>query len=182
MKFDIYMRAFKSEDAVFINNLRKDAKMEEKLGSSTKFVSLERDQKWVEDLIYKDDQSKLYLAYCENGSEDIIGYVSLTEIDYRNGTCCVNGLKIITPTPGKFYGVQGMLLIFRFAFEEMRMARVEGMVLEEHGGSLRILERAGFKREGLMRNFVYKGGEHKNCWIVGLTKDDYALIKEKHSL
>jgi hypothetical protein len=35
MEFDIYMRALKSEDAVFINNLRKDQKMEEKLGPGT---------------------------------------------------------------------------------------------------------------------------------------------------
>jgi ribosomal-protein-alanine N-acetyltransferase len=182
MEFDIYMRALKSEDAVFINNLRKDQKMEEKLGSSSKFVSLERDQKWVQDIIFKDDPTVAYFAYCENGSEDIIGYASFTEIDYRNGSCFGSGIKLITPTPGKFYGTQALLLAFKFAFEEMRMARVKGAVLEEHVGSLRIMERGGFKREGLMRNFVFKGGEHKNCWLLSVTKEDYVLIKEKHNL
>jgi ribosomal-protein-alanine N-acetyltransferase len=182
MEFDIYMRALKSEDATFINNLRKDQKMEEKLGSASKYVSLERDQKWIQDLIFKDDPTIAYFAFCENGSDEIIGYASYTEIDYRNGSCFGSGIKIITPTPGKFYGVQGLLLAFRFAFEEMRMARIKGVVLEEHVGSLRIMERAGFKREGLMRNFVFKGGEHKNCWLLSITKDDYILIKEKHNL
>lgn len=182
MEFDIYMRALRFEDAVFINNLRKDEKVEGKLASGAKFVSLERDQKWIQDLILNDDPTKAYFAYCENGSEDIIGYVSLVNIDFRNGTCVGHGIKIKTPTPGKFYGVQGLQLLCRHAFEELRMVRMQAEVLEEHGGSLRILERAGYKREGLMRNYLFKGGEHKNCWLMSITKEDYFLLKEKHNI
>ena len=47
MEFEVYLRAFKPEDAVFINELRKDKQIEEKIGGVTKFVSLEREQKWV---------------------------------------------------------------------------------------------------------------------------------------
>jgi ribosomal-protein-alanine N-acetyltransferase len=182
MEFDIYLRALKSEDAVFINELRKNEEMEEKLGSHTKFVSLERDQKWVQDLIMTDNPTVAYAAVCENGSEDIIGYTSISEIDYRNGTCFASGIKIVSPSPRKLYGLQAILLGFKFAFEEMRMARVKAVVLEEHTGSLRLMERGGFKREGLMRNFLYKGGAHKNCWLLAATKEDYVLIKEKHKL
>jgi RimJ/RimL family protein N-acetyltransferase len=182
MEFDIYYRALKTEDAAFINELRKDQKMEEKLGSPSKFVSLERDQKWVNDLIMNDNPTVAYFAVCENGSDEIIGYTSITEIDYRNGTCFGSGIKVVSPSPRKLYGLQALLLGFRVAFEEFRMARVKGVVLEEHTGSLKLMERAGFKREGLMRNFVFKNGEHKNCWLLSITKEEYPLIKQKYNL
>jgi RimJ/RimL family protein N-acetyltransferase len=182
MNFDIYFRALKLEDAVFINELRKKPDMEGKLVSHTKFVPLERDQKWVNDLMMNDDPKISYFAISEIGSEDIIGYCSFSEIDYRNGTCLASGIKIVSPSPRKLYGLQALFLGFKLAFEEMRMARVYTIVLEEHTGSLKLMERSGFKREGLMRNFVFKGGEHKHCWLLGLTKEDYALIKEKNNL
>lgn len=182
MQFDIYLRAFKLEDAVFINDLRKNPEMEGKLTSHTKFVALERDQKWVQDLIMNDDPTIAYAAICENGSEEIIGYTSFSKIDYRNGTCLASGIKIVSPTPRKLYGLQALFLGLKLAFEEMRMGRLETIVLEEHTGSLRLMERGGFKREGLMRNFVYKGGQHKNCWLLSITKEDYVFIKEKNNL
>lgn len=183
MEFDVYLRAFKPEDAHFINELRKNKDIEEKIGGPTKFVSLEREQKWVNDIIYNDDPRNGWLAVCEKGgNDDIIGYVTANDIDYRNGTCIGGGIKVISPTPGKFYGLQVLLLGLQLAFEEWRMVRFSVMVLEENTGSLRIMERAGFKREGLMRNYIYKNGYHRNCWLLSMTDQEYRETKAKYKI
>lgn len=182
MEFNIFFRAFKQEDAIFINFLRKDDEMESKIGGSRRFVALEREQKWVNDLIMNDNQSMVYLAVCEKGSDDIIGYTSISDIDYRNGTCFWSGIKISPEKSGRGYGLQVTLLALRYVFEELRMVRCIGMGLEEHHVALRLMEKAGFQKEGLMRKYVYKNGEHKNNWLLSIIDEDYISLKQKYEL
>ncbi|GGC65196.1 hypothetical protein GCM10011387_18550 [Pedobacter quisquiliarum] len=183
MEFEVYLRAFKPEDAVFINELRKNKAIEEKIGGVTKFVSLEREQRWVNDIINNDDPRNGWLAVCEvGGNDDIIGYASVNDIDYRNGTCIGGGIKVISPTPGKFYGLQVLLLGMRHAFEELRMVRFAVFVMEENKGSLRIMERAGLKREGFLRKYIYKNGAHRNCWLLSITDEEYRETKQKFNI
>jgi len=182
MVFDIYLRAFRSEDAPFINALRRIEGMENKLGGIKRFVSPEREMKWVQDIIMNDNQSAIYLAVCENGNDSIIGYTSISDIDYRNGTCFWSGIKLSPDKSGKGYGHQTALLILKYVFEELRMVRCIAHGLEEHEVAIKLMEKAGFKKEGLMRNFVYKNGEHKNTWLMSILKEEYNMIKQKYEL
>ena len=182
MVFDIYLRAFRSEDALFINALRRIEGMENKLGGIKRFVSPEREMKWVQDIIMNDDQSAIYLAICENGNDTIRGYTSISDIDYRNGTCFWSGIKLSPDKSGKGYGHQTALLILKYVFEELRMVRCIATGLEEHEVAIKLMEKAGFKKEGLMRNYVFKNGEHKNTWLMSILKEEYNLIKQKYEL
>jgi len=182
MEFDIYFRAFRSEDAQFINALRRIETMENKIGGVKRFVSPERETKWVQDIIMNDNQSAIYLAICENDSDSIIGYTSISDIDYRNGSCFWSGIKLAPDKSGKGYGHQTAILILKYVFEELRMERCIGHCLEEHEVAIRMVEKVGFKKEGLMRNFVFKSGGHKNTWLVSILKDEYIQIKQKYEL
>ena len=182
MEFDVFFRALKLEDAGFINKLRRDNDIENKIGGSKRFVALEREEKWVNDLIMNDNQSLFYVAVCENGSDKIIGYTSIADIDYRNGTCFWSGIKIATEKSGRGYGFQVTILALKYVFEELRMVRCIGMALEEHEVAIKLMEKAGYTKEGLMRKYVYKNGEHKNNWLLSITDDDYLLIKSKYKL
>ena len=182
MEFAIYFRAFQTLDAEFINSLRRNEEMENKIGGVKRFVSIERETKWVQDLIMNDNQSVIYLAVCEKGNEKIIGYTSISEIDYRNGTCFWSGIKLSPTVSGKGYGFQVSLLVLKYVFEEMRMVRCIGHGLEEHEVALRLMEKAGFKKEGLMRKYVFKNGEHKNTWLLSILDEEYLTIKQKFNL
>ncbi len=92
MEFRIFFRALKLEDALFINSLRQIEDMESKIGGIKRFVSLERETKWINDLIMNDNQSLIYLAICEKGNEKIVGYTSISDIDFRNGSCFWSGI------------------------------------------------------------------------------------------
>jgi len=181
MEFNIFFRALKPEDALFINSLRRIENMENKLGGVKRFVSLEREVKWINDLIMNDNNSLIYLAICENGSEKIVGYTSISDIDYRNGGCFWSGIKLSPEKSGKGYGLQTALLVLKYVFEELRMERCIAHGLEEHEVALKLMEKAGFKKEGLMRRYVYKNGEFKNTWLFSILKNEYVLIKEKYN-
>lgn len=179
MEFNIYFRALRTEDAGFINSLRRDEAMENKIGGNKRFVALERERQWIHDLIMNDNSALIYLAVCELGSEEIIGYTSISEIDSRNGKCFWSGIKIGPEKSDYGYGFQVGLLVLRYVFEELRMERCEAQCLEEHRVMVKLLDKLGFKKEGLMRSFVFKNNDYKNTWLFSILRNDYIQIKEE---
>lgn len=182
MIFSVYLRALKVEDASFINKLRSIPMMENLILGPKRFISLERETEWVKSIILSDNNSVIYVAVCENGSDKIIGYASVSDIDYRNGTCSWSGIKIDPEFSGKGYGFQVILLLSKHIFEELRMVRCRTQIQENNVVSLNVFKKAGFVKEGLMRKYAYKNGEHKNVCLYSITDDDYTLIKEKYDL
>jgi len=182
MKFNIKFRAFQKGDEIFINALRRNEDMEAKIGGVKRMVSIDREEKWVHDIIMNDNQSELYFAITEDASDEMIGYTSISEIDYRNGSCFWSGIKISPAMSGKGYGFETALRVVKHVFEEMRMVRCMAMCQEDHAVAMKLLIKTGYKKEGLMRKFLYKNGMHINEWLLSLTDDDYVGIKQKFDL
>lgn len=182
MNFDIRFRAFKLGDEVFINKLREDDIRESYVGGVKRYVSVDREAQWVKDIIYSDNQSQIYLAITTKNSDQIIGYVSISDIDYRNGSCFWSGIKLSPECAGHGYGRQVALMITKYVFEELRMVRCIGMCQESHTPAISMLENAGYTKEGLMRKYLYKNGQHINVWLFSITDDDYWKMKEEINL
>jgi ribosomal-protein-alanine N-acetyltransferase len=182
MDFNIKFRPFRLSDARFINNLRQLAAMEKMIGGAKRPVSLERDQKWVEDIIMKDDQSAVYYAITELNDDEIIGYTSISNIDYRNGTCFWSGIKIDEQKAGKGYGKQTALKLIQIAFEELRMVRLSAECQENHHPALQMMLRVGYQKEGLMRKRLFKNGVSNNQWLLSIIDEDYPSIKQEFGL
>jgi RimJ/RimL family protein N-acetyltransferase len=182
MIFNIKFRALTIRDAEFINKLRSMQDMENLIGGSKRFISLERETEWVKSLLLNDNNSVMYFAICEKGNDTIIGYTSISEIDYRSGSCFWSGIKLSPDFSGKGYGFEAELLILKYVFEELRMVRCKAEGLEEHVIALSYMAKAGFIKEGLMRKHVYKSGGHKNVWLLSMTDDDYVSTKAKYDL
>jgi RimJ/RimL family protein N-acetyltransferase len=182
MKTDIFFRAIEPGDAEFINAMRRMDNMTALTGEAPRFVSLEREKKFVNDIIFGDRQDMFYVAICENGSDKIIGYTRVSEIDYFNRSCFWSGLKIDPSCAGKGYGLQTTLLILKHVFENLGMQRCIGMCFEEHTAMRKILDKAGYKMEGIQRRFQYKNGEFKDMCLYSVLSEEYEEIKRKFDL
>ena len=182
MEFKIRFRAFKMGDEIFINKLREDEERENKVGGMKRYVSIDREAKWVNDIILGDSQTTIYVAITENDSDEIIGYTSISDIDYRNGTCFWSGIKLAREYSGNGYGLQTALLVIKYVFEELRMVRCIGVCQEEHIAALNLMLKVGYKKEGLMRKSLFKNGTHINQWLLSVTDNDFENIKENFAL
>lgn len=182
MEFKIKFRAFRMGDEVFINELRNDEEREDKVGGMKRYVSVDREAKWVNDIIMGDNPTTIYVAITELDSDAIIGYTSISDIDFRNGTCFWSGIKLARQYSGRGYGLQTALLVIKYVFEELRMVRCIGMCQEEHTAALNLMLKAGYKQEGLMRKSLYKNGRHINQWLLSITDSDYLNTKQSFEL
>jgi RimJ/RimL family protein N-acetyltransferase len=81
---------------------------------------------------------------------------------------------------GKGYGVDTIMAIMRYAFEELHLERLDGSMIEYNQVSLNIyLKKCGWKEEGRMRNWYFRKNRYWDKIIVGVTRADYfALVAE----
>ena len=182
MEIDIFFRAFELADAEFISTLRKIDEYESQIGGNKRFIALAREQKWVESLILNDYQDKFYVAICEKSTGNTIGYTSVSDIDHVNKSCIWSGIKIHPDYNGKGYGTKTVLLILKFVFEELNMERCTGECLEEHIVAKKLMEKVGFKVEGLKRHSIFKNGKYHNQFVLSILKEEYPEIKKTYNL
>jgi [ribosomal protein S5]-alanine N-acetyltransferase len=64
--------------------------------------------------------------------------------------------------------------IIRYGFERMGLNRIEALVVPENVASLRVLEKLGFSREGLLREVGYWKGAHHDLALMALLEREWA--------
>ena len=182
MNFSVWMRALKAEDAGMVNKLRSDPDMENLVVGDKRFVSLAREVKWVSEISMSDNNNPIYMAICEKSRMEAVGYTSISDVDYRNGSCFWSGIKICPASSGRGLGFQAELLVLKYAFEELKMKRVSAKALERHEYAIRYMQKAGFRKEGLMRKCVFKNGEYQNIWMLSILEEEYKELRDKYGL
>ena len=75
---------------------------------------------------------------------------------------------------GQGYAQEALHLALEHAFAALDLHRIEADVDPHNTASLRLLERIGFVREGLLRERWHVGGERQDSAIYGLLARDYA--------
>lgn len=72
-------------------------------------------------------------------------------------------------------GLMGEALeaIVEYGFKNMHLNRIEAMVGPSNVASLRLIEKMGFVREGLLRKHYCKNGTPEDSIIFSLLKDEY---------
>lgn len=82
---------------------------------------------------------------------------------------------------GKGLGTESRVLLLDFAFKERGFNRIWALILESNIGSIKMCERCGYKKEGLLRQSVYKNGKFQNQIIMSILSDEfYKMLKEKN--
>lgn len=63
--------------------------------------------------------------------------------------------------------------LVQFAFEQLGVNRVQAIVLPENSGSIRVLEKSGMQREGLLRGYQLVQGEYLDVLIYAVLRSDW---------
>ena len=113
----------------------------------------------------------MLFLFLKNGT--FIGGSGLHRIDWEVPKFEI-GYWLRTSQHGKGLMTEAVRGITRFAFEQLNAERVEIRCDERNEKSHGVMERAGFIREGCLRNFVREhGGELRNALIYALLRDEF---------
>jgi len=103
----------------------------------------------------------------------LIGYCQLHAIDsvHRNAELQIR--LGATGEWGKGYGTQATVQLLRFAFVDRNLHRVYLNVLATNKAAIRIYEKAGFVREGQLRQAAHINGEYVDVVLMAVLRGDY---------
>lgn len=135
------------------------------------FVSEAREKKWIEDTIFHSADIKLAVCLTDNNLH--IGNVYLTDINYINRTAESHILIGNQKYWGQGFGSEALTKILHYGFNERGLNRVYAHINVDNIASLRMHEKCGYKREGLLRQAIFKNGHFKDVVVMSILKDEF---------
>ncbi len=129
-------------------------------------------KEWLEKFMAKDDPTNYPWVIQTLADDKIIGDIGL-EVMWNNREAFV-GLGIGEREYwGKGYGTDAMRIALRFAFMELDLARVSLDVFEYNPRGIRSYEKAGFKYEGRLRQFLNRDGRRWDMIFMGILREEW---------
>lgn len=102
----------------------------------------------------------------------LLGGVNLNNIRRRAAMSATLGYWMGAPHAGKGYMSAAVPALCAFAFGRLGLLRVEAACLPENGASIRVLEKAGFQREGYARGYLSIAGARRDHLLFALLATD----------
>lgn len=114
------------------------------------------------------------LAVCLETTGTLIGYAGIVDIDREH---CLGELSfwIGRPFRGAGYAVETGRAAIGVAFGELGLNRLQAFHMLRNPASGRVLERLGFRREGVLRQRVRKWDIFEDVAVYGLLRSDAAV-------
>ncbi|NQX68344.1 GNAT family N-acetyltransferase [Paenibacillus alba] len=116
----------------------------------------------------QNDQSYSFGIFLKENDE-LIGRIALTGIARGFFQNAFVGYYIDQTHNGKGYATAAVSLCVEIAFSELKLHRVEASVMPRNLPSIRVLEKAGFRHEGLAKTYLKINGtweDHKRFAIT----------------
>ncbi len=74
---------------------------------------------------------------------------------------------------GKGYVSEALNAVLAFGFSRMALNRIEAKCVPENLGSIRVLEKAGMRCEGLLRDYEFVKGAYQDLNLYSILRRDY---------
>jgi len=118
-------------------------------------------------------RGRTYLfGICEKDSDDLIGLVSLMNIDPSTKSGEV-GYWLGRKYWGKGYTSEACKLIINFGFKNLKLHRIYAKLFSPNIASKRVLEKAGMKPEGVLRDARHRYGKYHDELRYGILCSEY---------
>jgi len=157
------LRPFEESDVDFVHGLLNDERVRQYL-SKTRPQSGDAVRRFVE------TEDDLRLVARVDGER--VGVVDLVHVDESFGTAEL-GYFFDPESWGNGYATAAARAVLGHGFDERRLHRVSAQVVDPNSGSRRVLEKLGFRREGIFRDQAFVAGERVDVHWYGLLAEEW---------
>ncbi len=164
----VQLRRLGPQDAADVVRLRSDPDVQAQLFSERPPTVAEH-LRWLADADTRGDRHEFMIV--ERTSERSVGTIGLSRIDPTHRRA-EYGVLIGEPgIRGKGLASEASRLLLDYAFRTLGHVRVYLHVFADNEAAVRLYERVGFLREGLLRRHVYKGGRVGDVVVMAAVRD-----------
>ncbi len=174
----VTLRAIEEEDLEILQKWANNPEIQYWLGGWHFPTNMNDQKKWFSSLSVGSNNQRFAVETKDLG---VIGTANLVDIDWKNKNAFHGLLLGDKDIRGKGYGIDTIMAITKYAFEELGLNRLDGTIIEYNNVSFNMVKKCGWKEEGRQRKWYFRKNEYWDRILVGITKEDYfALIKENN--
>lgn len=177
-----FLRTFGESDAKALATLLSDNKH-----FWSTYEPLHRDDFYTEEAQYKKILEGLQLlalnrefsfGIYDYEAEKLVGHISLYAIKRMPYSSAFVGYSMDQHYVGRGMATEAVKLVIELAFKSLKLHRVEAYIAPENIPSIRVIEKAGFMREGLLRKLLFINGQWVDHYMYAMLQEEYLQKKE----
>jgi RimJ/RimL family protein N-acetyltransferase len=166
----VYLRPLERSDAATIQPWVNDQEVTRTL-LLFRPVSRESEEEFIEQMAKS--ETSIVLGIVERDGDHLVGATGLTQIDTRSRHAAF-GLFIGEKVKwGRGLGSEATHLMTRYAFETLNLNRVWLHVATDNLAGIRAYEKAGFRREGVLRQHLYRSGRYLDVATMAVLREEW---------
>jgi len=135
--------------------------------------SLAQEERWFESLLDRLERNQDVLLAIETVGGIQIGNVGLHSVNWKDRSAELGIVIGEKSYWGKGYGADAVLTMLRMAFREMNLHRVFLRVDVDNERAIRCYEKAGFQRDGTLREAVFREGAYIDQHVMSILKSEF---------
>lgn len=137
-------------------------------------LSLAREEKWFDDMIKKPEEEQVLVIEIELEEKwIIIGTCGFFGFDWRCRSAEV-GIVIGEKTYwNQGYGTETMRMMLKHGFDSLNLNRIALDVYDSNRRAIRAYEKAGFIREGIKRQGMFKDGRYIDIIMMSVLRSEW---------
>ena len=138
------------------------------------------EEKWFESSTQRPQETRpLVIEVREGDGWQMVGNCSFIDLDWV-ARSAEFGIMIGDKTVwNQGYGTETVLLLLRHGFNTLNLNRIGLKVFEDNERAIRAYEKAGFVREGRMRQAVYRQGRYKDVLFMSVLREEWNARTEE---
>ncbi|WP_240628466.1 GNAT family N-acetyltransferase [Bacillus salacetis] len=169
---DIYLKELSGQEVMELLRLQKDNKeffeafsMDRAAGFYTVEGQKERIRQFARD---KENDHAYHFGIYLSREDRLIGTINLFQVLRGSLQSAFIGYFLDHGHNGRGYATEAAKLIVQFGFAELRLHRIEAGVMPHNVGSIRVLEKSGFQKEGIARKNVRINGKWEDHQVLAI--------------
>ncbi|HYU56684.1 MAG TPA: GNAT family protein [Actinomycetota bacterium] len=120
---------------------------------------------------WRNDGAYAFVVALREGGT-IVGRVALTNVVRFAWLNANLGYFIDQDHNGRGYGTEAVRLATRFAFRDAGLHRLQAAVRVDNARSIRVLEKAGYRREALAERYLFIDGAWRDMYLYAQTAEE----------
>ena len=168
----LHLRPLTPDDAGFVFQHFSDPAVTQYLLDEPPLTDYEQAKALIEFYLESEHKSYNRWGIVLKAESRLIGTCGFHRWDRRNFRAEI-GYDLGPAYWGQGIMTEALRAAIRFGFEQMELNRIEAVIYVENSRSIRLLQRLGFRQEGLLRDYHYLNSQFYDHWFFSLLKREW---------
>ncbi len=170
----IKLRAVELNDLDVLQKWANDPTIQYMLGGWHFPINRNDQEKWYQNLSCNSMNQRFII---EDSNNNKLGMANLLNINLKDGNAEL-GLLLDPKYQGKGFGIEVVKILMQYAFEELRLNRLETTIIATNKASLSLfLKKCNWKQEGILRNWYFRQNKFIDKVMLGILSHEYIKFK-----